>query len=198
MLTVETKWGRIRALQRGRENLAAELGVTDEVLDEAAHLVRTGYKCNKPGQTTGTGYLHIAIPVELHVLLSNMSTLMQRAPKTVVRDLLHAAMQSKLEPPHAVNKIRYKKQVLRGKVVTGKQVCLWLRLTVGLREAIHRRALAYGSTPHAYCRAWIQALVDGNLGDLDIQPLDNRGQLFDSVQAYQLPEVTDEGTRKDA
>lgn len=172
------------------QNLAVRLGVQEAVLAEAIDLVRFGFrttqKKNIEPELSKRVAFRMKYPSELMKLVTNLGVVMNCTPTTLVRNLMHAAMQTTHEPTLRVRGRQRKRAVLRGKVLSGHIDSYLVRLSRALKQAIQCRALAYGESPHAYVRAWLIDLVEGKLGHIDIQPV-RIGQMFDSVEAYVLP-----------
>lgn len=188
-----TRWPRNIALygadREKDNNLAVRLGVQEDVLAEAIRLVRLGFRTTDQAPDPEISKLvafRMEYPVELMKLVKNLGVAMGRAPITLIRDLMHAAMQTACEPTRRPPVRKRKAVVLRGKLLSGRAGNDTMRISRALKQAIQYRAIAYGETPHAYVRAWLFDLVEGKLGHVDIQPV-RTGQMFDSVEAYVLP-----------
>lgn len=192
-LVYSTRWPRQVALHGGEEGLAKELGVQEDVLQEAISLARAGFRTDpdrvKPGtKPSGLVPFRMHYPAELLILATNLALEMGRAQGSLLRDMLHAAMQSTTEPTKQP-RLRYRKIMLRGKLLSGKFTYAFVMISPALKEAVSRRAIAFGETMHAYVRCWLVDLVEGRLGHLDLQHV-RLGQMFDSVDAYVLPALT--------
>jgi len=188
-----TRWPRKIALYGADAekdyNLAVRLGVQEDVLAEAIRLVRLGFRTTEQEpepELSKVVAFRMEYPVELMKLVKNLGVAMSRPPITLIRDLMHAAMQTTCEPTRKPPIRKRKSVILRGKPLSGRVGNDTMRVSRALKQAIQYRAIAYGETPHAYVRAWLVDLVDGKLGHVDIQPI-RVGQMFDSVEAYVLP-----------
>ena len=193
-LTYKTRWPRQVALHGGEEGLAVRLGVQEDVLTEAIRLSRLGFRLpdrpGKPGPKPSKLVLfHVHYPVEIMSLANNLALELGRAPTNLLRDLLHAAMQTTSEPS-GEPRMRYRKIILRGKLLSGRFADENVRISPALKDVIHCRAIAYGQTAHAYVRCWLLDLVEGRLGYLKMPPI-RPSQMFDSVDAYVMPVLTD-------
>ena len=189
-----TRWPRRIALYGVEdEHLASKLGVRKDVLNDAINLVRSGFRSpeqqNEGAEPSKLVQLRMHYPVEVMTLVANLATEMNTATTNLVRDLLHAAMQTSHEPSHQP-RLRQRKAVLRGKLLSGVVTHEYMLLSPALKECVQYRAIAYGETPHGYVRAWLVDLVEGRLGHIDIQSI-RLSQMFDSIEAYVIPVLPD-------
>lgn len=182
-----------------QEGLADRLGVTEDVLAEAAVLARAGF-APKVWSTSGAQVLRMEMnpTAPLAMALSGCATDIDVKPITLVRSMLHAAMLSTCEPSPrekyskwgplpGSEAIRKRYTDLSQINVTGNhRYSMRPLITVGLRDALDRRAQAYGTTRARYVLLWLAELVDGRLVHFKIVPVEVR-QMLDAADAYVLP-----------
>jgi hypothetical protein len=192
-LAFETPFAK-RAAMRDQPGLAAKLGITEDLLAEAADLVRSGFLRVK---LVGPAIINLEIFMqrEFGDAFELLATAHDMSRGQLMRALLHAAMHTPREPnPRAPR--RWTKGIairggigIQGRIVKNHpatRVHLEFEITRGLASALGRRAAAYGVTRTRYMLLWAADLVDGQLGDLVIIPVDT-GQLFDDENGYVLP-----------
>jgi len=180
-------WARFAARKGLRKNLAAQLGVTEAVLIEATRLLRAGFMAEGDDRPPlPMVRLRIKLPIEKANPLAALATTVQRNPTQLTRDLLHAVMQLTREPAQTSTLYGHD-QIFRGRRLSGKRLWLQIVVSAGLAEALTLRAVAFGTTRHAYMRCWITDLIEGRLGDLEDLPTVQSEQTFESAQSYVLP-----------
>jgi hypothetical protein len=202
MLAFSGPWAR-RVANKGPEpGLAAKLGVCEDVVEDAAKLIRGGFVPQKGARLMPVD-LFVPRPIGDHLM--PMAERLMMSGAQLVRAILHAAMLTSKEPaPRAPRQwvVRPKGHVKTSARVHGigfrgadmvtsypsQRVHLDLQLSRGLVEALDRRAAAYGVTRPRYSLLWVADFVDGRLGPLNIIPV-STGQLYDDARAYVLPAV---------
>ncbi len=198
-LAFEGPWGRSVAMRGIREGLGKSLGVTDDVLQDAAAAVRAGYRISK--KTTASV---VSINVFMQEPLGEQFTKLAQASEMdrgqLIKALLHAGMQTAYEPSHRAPRqwgVRGKKPKrpigigFQGKVLTAdlaSRTHFEVELSRGLGKALGRRAAVYGVTRSRYVLLWIADMVDGMLSELPILPVDT-GMLFEDETGYVLPKI---------
>lgn len=198
-------WAR-RVANKGPEpGLAAKLGICEDVLEDAAKLIRGGFVPSKGARLLPMD-MFVPSAISEHLVPLAENSMMSGAQ--LVRAVLHAAMLTSHEPSpraprqwvaHQKGRGRITKQVygvgFRGtSVATSKpshRMHLDLQLSRGLVEALDRRAAAFGVTKARYSLLWVADFVDGRLGPLKVTPVSTT-QLFDDARAYVLPAVVPE------
>jgi hypothetical protein len=191
-IAFDTRWGLLESKRNTSKWLASELGVTDDVLEDAAALVRFGYR-SSPGNPSRAEngklmMLHQRLPSRVNVLMQNLAELMGTTRGALLCNLVHAAMRTKREPTRRLTR-GGKKLVFRSEVLPPTAADVYCRITRALHKALHLRAAAQGINAHRYVRNWVLDLVDGKLGDLDLEQVAEMGQMFDDPKSYVLPRL---------
>jgi hypothetical protein len=173
------------------EPLALKLGVTPQVLITAVRVARMGLGMS--AKMALTVFLPIPVAKCMHVLAKQMDL----ALGVIIRSVLHAAMQTAREP-HAREDVgggragtwrplpgseTFRENLTvqaprrlfvhhKKRGVKNREDCYHtsIDITVGLAEALQRRAAAYRCSRHMYVCLWLADLVDGKLADLPLVP----------------------------
>jgi hypothetical protein len=184
-LAFETEYGK-RSYQQGvSEKLATELGVTPDLLREAAEYVRRGFR---PEGALPTGDVKQIVEKRLWVTVADLGKVraMAKARRMTMRELarsiLHYGMLSEFEPARAgVVDVRINNRRTRpGYSFTS------ISVSKGLLAAIRQRAAGVGMSVATYVRSWVLAYVRDELPDLTIRPVPLQG-MYDDATSYVLP-----------
>ena len=200
-----TPYARRAAFQGPQPELARELGVTAEVLDEAAKLVRVGFA---PPDASGARRraLDVFLPPDLERPLLGYAKEVGIGTGQVLRNVLHAVLQTEREPyPRSLRSwvpapvagaadARRRLEALGSQVESRRkaprrstrQKHLRIEMSDGLHVAVGRRATAHGVQIGRYCSLWIADLCDGLLASVLVVPIE-AGQTYDDPRSYVLP-----------
>jgi len=191
---IETEWAAF----------PGQIGVTPDVLDEAARVVRFGFGslASDGEHKSKTMPLSIMCPTEMVRAVFGMSVEMRLTPINTLRSLLHAAMLRTSEPtlrpgknwralPGSEEFRERLESVARKSKAANKKVNPdrhhWtVDISRGLYEALEARAAAFGCRRGRYVLLWVADLVDGRLYDMPLVGV-GIGQTFDDPTAYVLP-----------
>lgn len=201
IVAFQTPWARKIAMYGGqRLGLAERLGVAESVIEDAVAMVRAGFVPRNDGKKVVKSF-EVQVPDtyfgELRAFAKQAG--MQTGP--YLRSVLHAAMQTTQEPSlrpvrswKKTNKPANVRPAKNRTTVNGLAIHrthLSLQLSMGLIEAINRRASAYGLAPSQYAIMWFADLCEWKLRDLQVNPV-STSQMFDDSRAYVLPHIEDD------
>lgn len=171
--------------------VAALLGVTFDVLEEAATMAGSGHKPGTPALVK----LDFRCEPTMYRPLSALSHILHMKTSNLVRSLLHAAMLTPREPSQRPNRSwkplvgceAVRARLAMAATQEGKPLMHFrFKVSVGLWRAIEQRAVAYGALRTRYMRLWIADLIDGRLAELQLVPV-TMTQMYADERSYVLP-----------
>lgn len=201
LVAFRSRWTR-QWITQGRDlDFAKSIGLDPDLLDEAATLLRSGF-LPKPDGGQAIVTMDMFMPAVLGEEFWPLAESFDMAPVQLARSVWHTMLQTTREPsartPRRWTESGEAKRVQgfgwRGgrRILSGPgRKHLQVTISVGLAEALGRRAAAYGATRNRYALLWLADLLDGLLADL-VFPVISTDQMFDSAQGYVLPVVTTE------
>jgi hypothetical protein len=195
-LAFETEYGK-RSYQQGvSEKLATELGVTPDILREAAEYVRRGFR---PEGTVVMEDIKGIVEQRLWVTVADRAKVRAMAKarsmtmRGLTRSILHYGMLSQFEPARAsIAGARVKNRTR-----LGHSSFTSISVSKGLLAAIRQRAARAGMPVATYVRSWALAYVRGELPDLTIRPVPLQG-MYDDAASYVLPACWQEPSTEQA
>jgi hypothetical protein len=184
-IAFETEYGK-RSYEHGVcEKLATKLGVTTDILREAAEYVRRGFR---PEGMVSAADVKGIIEQRLWIAAADWAKVCAMAKarrmnmRELMRSILHYGMLSQLEPVRVgVVNVRIDNRRPRpGYRFTSFSV------SKGLLAAIRQRAAGVGMPVATYARSLVVAYVRGELPGLTIRPVTLQG-MYDDATSYVLP-----------
>ncbi len=173
----------------GETDLAMQLGVRDEVLVEAIDMRRQGFRL-PPNQNEllvlkKRGMAKLRIHVWSCIAPQVLASARRRHETSAafVRSLLHALLRTTFEP--VSRRPGHREQKMSS---TWVQPCV----TMGLYQAVCRRAAALGVTHTCYVNLWLKDYVSGKLPPVRVRVV-ARTECFDDAALYVLPVFSDGG-----
>lgn len=170
---------------------ASALGVTLDVLEEAATLAGGGHAAGEPALVQ----LDFRCEPTVYRPLSALAHVLHMKTSDLVRSLLHAAMLTPREPSPRPNRSwkplvgceAVRARLTMASTRSGTSLMHFrFKVSRGLARAVEQRAAAYGAVRLRYVKLWLADLIDGRLADLQLVPVPMT-QLFADEHAYVLP-----------
>ena len=157
------------------DRYALAFGVTKQVLREA---IEASQMLAANGEVVRSQSVNVMLPRPLEAGLVEIGkSLSMKTSSRVLRSLMHAAMQTGLEPPRYV----------RGEN-EGPGLSITLIGSTGLLAAINARSLVQRESVPGYVRSWVKAVVQGSFRErIRIVDVPTARDTFPRAEHYVMP-----------
>lgn len=199
-----TEFARNWAMLGPRDHVPPMLGVTPDVLDDAADLIRTANFGRTTRRREPAKPVFTFLPRVMARPFIAMAHQLAMTHTQLLRSLIHAAMLVAREPNtrpgkdwgplpgcehfrSRLNAIHQELHLREGpQPHKNSRHNIQVLVSPGLYDAVRKRAAAFGVSTLKYIMCWVADLIDGQLSDLVISGVEV-GQTYDDAPAYVLP-----------